>query len=94
MCTSTDALSSSFCVGSDDSALSPFIPRIATDLGPFLAVTSEDTLSLVLETLAVVLDVDKGKWMTQDLANSLVVATLDVWSKNNKGILLYCASFV
>ncbi|KIK67465.1 hypothetical protein GYMLUDRAFT_69648 [Collybiopsis luxurians FD-317 M1] len=73
-----------FCVGADDSALSPFIPRIAKDLGPFLTVTSEDTLSLVLETLAVVLDVDKGRWMTQDLVNSLVAAILDVWNKNNK----------
>ncbi|GAW03271.1 ARM repeat-containing protein [Lentinula edodes] len=73
-----------FCVGSDDNALSPFIPRIAKDLGPFLAVTSEDTLSLVLETLSVVLEVDKGKWMTQELANSLVVAVIDVWTKNNK----------
>ncbi|KAJ3786679.1 ARM repeat-containing protein [Lentinula aff. detonsa] len=73
-----------FCVGSDEKALSPFIPRIAKDLGPFLAVTSEDTLSLVLETLSVVLEVDKGKWMTQELANSLVVAVIDVWTKNNK----------
>ncbi|KAF5393539.1 hypothetical protein D9757_000551 [Collybiopsis confluens] len=73
-----------FCVGADDKALSPFIPRIAKDLGPFLSVTSEDTLSLVLETLAVVLDVDNGKWMSQDLANALVVAVLDVWTKNNK----------
>ncbi|KAL0068448.1 hypothetical protein AAF712_004526 [Marasmius tenuissimus] len=73
-----------FCLGSDDSALTPFVPRIAKDLGPFLLATSEDTLSLVLETLAVVLDVDEGKWMTADLATSLVVATLEVWSKNNK----------
>ena len=75
----------SFCVGADDKALSPFIPRIAKDLGPFLSVTSEDTLSLVLETLAVVLDVDNGKWMSQDLASALVIAVLDVWTKNNKG---------
>ncbi|KAL0575020.1 hypothetical protein V5O48_006949 [Marasmius crinis-equi] len=73
-----------FCLGSDDTALTPFVPRIAKDLGPFLLATSEDTLSLVLETLAVVLDVDEGKWMTADLATSLVVATLEVWSKNNK----------
>ncbi|KAG7100000.1 hypothetical protein E1B28_001788 [Marasmius oreades] len=73
-----------FCLGSDDSALTPFVPRIAKDLGPFLLATSEDTLSLVLETLAVVLDVDDGKWMTPDLATSLVAATLNVWSKNNK----------
>ncbi|KAK7040193.1 hypothetical protein VNI00_009999 [Paramarasmius palmivorus] len=74
-----------FCVGSDDSALTPFIPRIAKDLGPFLLATSEDTLSLVLETLSVVLEVDEGKWLTADLATSLVMATLEVWTKNNKG---------
>lgn len=82
----------SFCIGSDDSALSPFIPRIAKDLGPFLAVTSEDTLSLVLETLAVVLDVDKGKRMTQDLVNALVTPVLDVWSKNNRGTVFQTLS--
>lgn len=47
--------------------------------------TSEDTLSLVLETLSVVVEVDKSKWMTPDLAHSLVVAVLEVWTKNNKG---------
>ena len=75
----------SFCQGGDDSALIPFAPRIAKDLGPFLLVTSEDTLSLVLETLAVVIDIDQGKWLTPDLAQSLVNAILEVWSKNNKG---------
>lgn len=59
--------------------------RIAQDLGPFLLVTTEDTLSLVLETMSVVLDVDKGQWLTTDLANSLVLAVLEVWAKNNKG---------
>lgn len=62
-----------------------FVPRIAKDLGPFLLVTTEDTLSLVLETLSVVVEVDDSKWMTSDLAHSLVVAVLDVWAKNNKG---------
>jgi len=80
----TDIYLFSFCTGSDDSALTPFIPRIAKDLGPFLLVTSEDTLSLVLETLAVVVEVDKGKWLTQELASALVVSTLEVWNKNNK----------
>ena len=59
--------------------------RIAQDLGPFLLVTTEDTLSLVLETMSVVLDVDNGHWLTTDLANSLVLAVLQVWAKNNKG---------
>ena len=78
-------LAPSFCQGADDSALSPFAPRIVKDLGPFLTMTSNDTLSLVLETLAVVVDVEKSKWLTPDLANSLVLATLEVWAKNSKG---------
>ena len=62
----------------------PLAPRIAKDIGPFLPVTSEDTLTLVLETLAVVEQIDDGKWITEDLARPLVVAILDVWMKNNK----------
>ena len=61
------------------------MPRIAKDLGPFLLVTTEDTLSLVLETLSVVVEVDGSKWLTPELANSLVLAVLEVWAKNNKG---------
>lgn len=77
----------SFCNGGEDSAITPFAARIVRDLGPFLLVTSEDTLTLILETLAVILEVDEGKWLTPDLAASLVKASLDVWSKNNKGRL-------
>ncbi|EAU92368.2 hypothetical protein CC1G_00587 [Coprinopsis cinerea okayama7 len=73
-----------FCQGGEESILVPYAPRIAKDLGPFLAVTSEDTLSLVLETLSVVLDIDDGKWLTPDLASALVVASLEVWHKNNR----------
>jgi hypothetical protein len=75
----------SFCEGAEESAITPFVSRIAQDLGPFLLVTTEDTLSLVLETMSVVLDVNKGQWLTADLANSLVLAVLEVWAKNNKG---------
>ena len=60
-------------------------PRIARDIGPFLLVTTEDTLSLVLDTLSVVIDVDKAQWMTTELASSLVGAVLEVWTKFNKG---------
>ena len=63
----------------------PFVARIAKDLGPFLLDTSDDALSLVLETMSVVVQVDDGKWLTTDLAQSLVVALLDVWKNNNKG---------
>lgn len=75
----------SFCQGGEDSALVPFAPRIAQDLGPLILVTSEDTLSLVLEALSVVLEVDQGQWLTPELAGSLVNAALEVWNKNNKG---------
>ncbi|KAF8131585.1 armadillo-type protein [Boletus edulis] len=73
-----------FCQGAEDSALKPYVSRIAQDLGPFLLLTTEDTLSLVLSTMSVVLDVDKASWLTTDLASSLVLATLEVWTKNNK----------
>ncbi|KAG9313899.1 armadillo-type protein [Chiua virens] len=73
-----------FCQGADDSALKPYVARIAQDLGPFLLLTTEDTLSLVLSTMSVVLEVDRASWLTTDLANSLVLATLEVWAKNNK----------
>ncbi|KAK7063933.1 ARM repeat-containing protein [Favolaschia claudopus] len=73
-----------FFQNGDASTLAPFAPRIAKDLGPFLLVTSEETLSLVLETLSVVVGVDKGSWISPDIADSLVLATLEVWTKNNK----------
>lgn len=75
---------SSFCQNTAGSTLTPLGPRISKALGPFLLVTSEDTLSLVLEALSVVLEID-GDWMTQDLASDIVGAVLDVWTKNVKG---------
>ncbi|PPQ99515.1 hypothetical protein CVT24_005305 [Panaeolus cyanescens] len=71
-----------FCEGGEDSALAPFAPRIARDLGPLVLVASEDTLSLVLEALSVVLEVDQSKWLTEELAEGLVNAALEVWQKN------------
>ena len=56
-------------------------------------MTSDDTLSLVLETLSVVVQVDKGNWITTELASSLVVAVLEVWHKNNKGVTV-CIHFL
>lgn len=64
--------------------MTPLGPRISKALGPFLLVTSEDTLSLVLEALSVVVEIE-GEWMTPDLANDIVGAVLDVWMKNVKG---------
>jgi hypothetical protein len=75
----------SFCQNIAHSSLGPLAPRIAKDLGPFLLVTSEDTLTLVLEALSVVIEIE-GDWMTTQLAGDLVTAVLDVWTKNVKGI--------
>ena len=55
------------------------------NLGPFLLQTTEDTLSLVLETLSETVQIDGGKWLTVPLAEDLVAALLDVWTKNIKG---------
>ena len=68
-------------------AQSAIIPRITRDLGPFLLETSEDTLSLVLETISVLCGVEDGSWFTTDLAGALTTALLDVWPKNIKGAL-------
>ncbi|CCL98539.1 uncharacterized protein FIBRA_00538 [Fibroporia radiculosa] len=73
-----------FCKEIDGQLLVSVAPRIAKAVGPFLSVTSDDTLSLVLEALSVIVEIDDGKWMTTDLADSLVGAVLDVWMRNNK----------
>jgi importin-9 len=75
-------------------AESATIPRIIRDLGPFLLETSEDTLSLVLETVSVLSGVANGSWFTRDLAEALTAALLDVWPKNIKGMFLLSSSHV
>ena len=74
----------SFCQNIAHSSLAPLAPRIAKDLGPFLLVTSDDILNLVLEALSVVVEIE-GDWITAQLAGDLVTAVLDVWMKNVKG---------
>ncbi|KAG8722408.1 hypothetical protein FRC09_006303 [Ceratobasidium sp. 395] len=66
-------------------------PQIIRDLAPFLLGTVEETLSLVLETLTVLLKVEKGYWLTPGLATSLTSALLDVWQKNVKDLVLLSA---
>ncbi|KAI5119706.1 hypothetical protein M0805_001421 [Coniferiporia weirii] len=77
-----------FASGMDDSVILPVAFRVAKDLGPFLLVTTEDTLSLVLETLSSVVDIGKGTWITPELAEQLVTAMLQVWVNNNKDPIL------
>ena len=80
-----DATRSSFAEYISDSELA-IVPRIIRDLGPFLLETSEDTLSLVLDTISVLCGVGKGSWFTLGLAAALTTALLDVWPKNMKGL--------
>ncbi|KAI0319475.1 armadillo-type protein [Amylostereum chailletii] len=68
----------------EDPSLATVAPRITRDLGPFLLQTTDDTLTLVLETLSEVVEVDDGNWLTVDLTNDLVAALLEVWTKNIK----------
>lgn len=76
----------SFFQTGEDSVLVPFAYRIAMDLGPFLPAATDDTLGLVLQTLSAVVGVDKGRWITPELASSMIYAILEVWHKNNRGI--------
>ena len=59
-----------------------------------MLVASEDTLSLILETVSVILEVEQGRWVTIEMASSLVGASLNVWSKNNKGDSPLCARLI
>lgn len=60
-------------------------PRMIQDLGPFLLSTTEDTLTLVLGALDVVLQIDNGRWLTPDLTASISSALLEIWVKNARG---------
>lgn len=80
-----DHIVNSFFKDLEDSILLPVAPRIAGDLGPLLLMTTEDTLALVLETVSVIVAVQNAKWLTTDLARSIVSAVLQVWVKFNKG---------
>ncbi|KAF8577246.1 ARM repeat-containing protein [Ramaria rubella] len=77
-----------FCAQVEDSALVSLAPRIIKDLGPFLLLTSEDTLALVLEAITVVVQIDDGKWLDPELARLLSQAVLEVWTKNIKDPIL------
>lgn len=73
--------------------MSQIAPRLAHDLGPLILLATEDTLSLILETLGVLMDVEKGAWVDSTLAVSLATAFLDVWRKNLKGNLHHMKLF-
>jgi len=71
----------------NDNAVVPIAARTVKDLGPFLIATTEDTLTLVLEAVNVVIQIDDGKWLNPELAQVLTQAVLEVWTRNIKGQL-------
>jgi hypothetical protein len=64
----------------------PRAARICKSVEAFLPITTSDTLSLVLDALSTVTQVNKGSWLTPRLAESLVPALLNTWVKNVQGM--------
>ncbi len=74
----------SFCRYISAEILAPFSLRIISDLVPFLAQATEETLALVLEAIRAVIGVD-GNVLNGIVTAQLVDVIYDVWLKNNDG---------
>lgn len=48
-------------------------------------MTTSDTLTLVLDALSTLLRVHSGAWLTVELADTLVPAVLNLWTRNAQG---------
>ncbi|KAG8810837.1 hypothetical protein FRC17_002742, partial [Serendipita sp. 399] len=71
-----------FCSIPDDKPIAPLGPRIIAALAPFMETVTEDSLALVLEALSTVTQVDNGKWLTPELATSIVGVLLKTYARN------------
>lgn len=71
-----------FCRYISAEILAPFSLRIISDLVPFLAQATEETLALVLEAIRAVIGVD-GNVLNGIVTAQLVDVIYDVWLKNN-----------
>lgn len=69
----------------DSAALEPFTIRILSDLAPFLESTTEDTLTLIVETLTATVKINAGSWLTLDTTRPLAQAILGAWRKHCQG---------
>jgi hypothetical protein len=78
-----------FCGQLPDSLVIPLTPRIISNLGPLILVTTEDTLILVLDALNVVLELDHGSWLTPELTVPIATALLEIWVKNARDPILF-----
>ena len=76
----------SFCSVPEDKPIAPLAPRIVAALAPFMSSVTEDSLALVLEALSTVTQVDEGKWLTPDLATTLVGMLLATYQRNVNGL--------
>lgn len=70
----------------DSTALEPFTVRILSDLAPFLESTTEDTLTLIVETLTATVKINLGSWLTPDTTRPLAQAILGAWRKHCQGM--------
>jgi importin-9 len=75
----------SFCSVPEDKPIAPLAPRLVAALAPFMSSVTEDTLALVLEALSTVTQVDEGKWVTPDLATTIVGMLLATYQRNVNG---------
>jgi importin-9 len=79
----------SLCSVDDDKALGPLGPRIISALAPFVSTVTEDALSLALEGLSAVIEVDEGKWLTPVQVATIIQMLLVTFEKNVNGLLSY-----
>lgn len=78
----------SFCSVDEDRPLAKFGPRVVAALAPFMGSATEDSLGVVLEALSTVIQVDTGRWLTPELATTVVGMMLASYEKNINGIAL------
>ena len=76
-----------FCKNCAETEVAPRAPRICKSIESFIPITASDTLTLVLDALSTLLLVQRGTWLTVDLAEALVPAVLNVWAKGAQGTL-------
>ncbi|KAF8314424.1 ARM repeat-containing protein [Clavulina sp. PMI_390] len=76
----------------DSGDIVSYAPRILGDLVPFLGSTTEDTLSLIVETVTATVQINKGSWLTAEGSSALARAIIvDAWQKNSEDPILLSA---
>ncbi|KIP03840.1 hypothetical protein PHLGIDRAFT_31632 [Phlebiopsis gigantea 11061_1 CR5-6] len=70
-----------FCKNCAETEVVPRAPRICKSIESFIPITASDTLTLVLDALSTLLLVQRGTWLTVELAEALVPSVLNVWAK-------------